>query len=110
MCIKLMFFVHFRLTSPLILIVLAACVWINYKVRQIQTTVTIFGRPLNTNQQCVAVSCASVPILYLAGAGAALFWVLGASAFFVSLHAVFYNIDAIVTEEEADGFTLSETV
>lgn len=75
----------------------------------------------------MALNVASVPILFLVGAGSALFWTLGkllkncnetvsnflssfigASCFVISLHAIFYNIDAIVTEE-SEGF-LSEVV
>lgn len=67
-----------------------------------------FSRQLNTSQQCAAVGIAAVPLLYLAGAGAVMFWVLGASFFVISLHAAFYNIDAIVTED-MESF-LSETV
>jgi PRA1 family protein 1 len=37
-----------------------------------------------------------------------MFWVLGASFFVISVHAGFYNIDAIVTED-TEGF-LAETV
>lgn len=79
-----------------------------YKIKKINTPVTLFKKELNTNQQCILVNCASVPVLYICGAGAAIFWVLGASVFFISLHAAFYNIDAIVTED-MEGF-LSETV
>ncbi|XP_040152787.1 prenylated Rab acceptor protein 1 [Anopheles arabiensis] len=100
--------VYCLLTSPLILIVLGAVFYACYKIKQISTPVAFFSKQLNTNQQCVAVGVASVPVLYLAGAGAVMFWVLGASFFVISLHAVFYNIDAIVTED-TETF-LSETV
>jgi len=42
-------------------------------------------------------------VLFLVGAGAVLFWTLGASCFVIAMHAIFYNIDAIVTEEN-EGF------
>jgi PRA1 family protein 1 len=71
-------------------------------------TFTVMGRQLDVNQQCIVANVAAVPILYLAGAGTALFWVIGASCFVISLHACFYNIDAIVTED-TEGF-LAETV
>lgn len=71
----------FRLTSPLILIVLGAVFYACYKIKKINTPVTLFKKELNTNQQCILVNCASVPVLYICGAGAAIFWVLGASVF-----------------------------
>ncbi|XP_059619932.1 prenylated Rab acceptor protein 1 [Phlebotomus argentipes] len=96
------------LTSPLILIVLGGVFYACYKVRQLNTKITILQRELNAGQQCILINCAAIPILYLAGAGAAMFWVLGASFFVISLHAVFYNIDAVVTED-TETF-LAETV
>ncbi|XP_055683784.1 prenylated Rab acceptor protein 1 [Lutzomyia longipalpis] len=96
------------LTSPLILIVLGGVFYACYKVKQHNTKITIFQRELNAGQQCILINCAAIPILYLAGAGAAMFWVLGASFFFISLHAIFYNIDAVVTED-TETF-LTETV
>lgn len=81
----------------------------SYKIKQNAfPEVSIFGRKLNTNQQVMAVNISSIPILYLCGAGAVIFWVIGASIFVIGLHAGFYNIDAIVTED-AENF-LSEVV
>lgn len=100
--------VYCLLTSPLILIVLGAAFYACYKIKQANAPVAFFSRQLNTNQQCIAVNIASVPLLYLAGAGAVMFWVIGASFFVISLHAAFYNIDAIVTED-TESF-LTETV
>ncbi|XP_063695763.1 prenylated Rab acceptor protein 1 [Culicoides brevitarsis] len=100
LCVFLGLVVYCLLTSPLILIVICGTFYLSYKIKQGAFPVpTIFGKQLNTNQQCLLVNIASVPILYLFGGGSALFWVIGASVFFISLHAAFYNIDAIVTEE-----------
>lgn len=100
--------IYCLITSPLLLLILGAVAYGSHKIKKAQMPITIFGQQLGTNQQIMVVNFASVPILYLAGAGAALFWTLGASCFVISLHAVFYNIDAIVTEEN-EGF-LSEVV
>lgn len=108
LCIFLILMIYCLITSPLILIVLAVVFYACYKIRQAQTALTLFGKRINTYQQCLIVNFASMPLLYLAGAGAALFWVLGASFFVITLHAIFYNIDAIVTED-TEGF-LAETV
>ncbi|GAB0096868.1 PRA1 family protein [Sergentomyia squamirostris] len=96
------------LTSPLILIVLGGVFYACYKVKQYNSKITLLGREFNAGQQCILINCAAIPILYLAGAGAAMFWVLGASFFVISLHAIFYNIDAVVTED-TETF-LAETV
>jgi len=101
-------FMYCLLTSPLILIVILGSMYGCYKIKQAATTITVFKKQLNTNQQCIVVNLATMPVLYLVGAGAVMFWVMGASVFVVSLHAAFYNIDALVTEE-TEGF-LAETV
>ncbi|TMW51987.1 hypothetical protein DOY81_002905 [Sarcophaga bullata] len=100
--------IYCLITSPLILFVLAGVAYASHRVRKAQTPVSVFGHQLSTGHQIMALNIASVPILFLVGAGSALFWTLGASCFVISLHAVFYNIDAIVTEE-TEGF-LSEVV
>lgn len=107
-CLVLVLMLYCLITSPLILVVLCGIMYACYKIRQSQTALTVFGRRLNTYQQCLLVYFAAAPVLYLAGAGQAFLWVLGASMFVISLHAGFYNIDAIVTED-TEGF-LAETV
>ncbi|XP_055840426.1 prenylated Rab acceptor protein 1 [Episyrphus balteatus] len=100
--------IYCLITSPLVLIVLAASAYICHRVRKAATQFTVFDRTLTTKQQYIIISLASMPVLYLAGAGELMFWTLGASCFVISLHAIFYNIDAIVTED-TEGF-LSEVV
>jgi len=68
----------------------------------------LMGHSLSPKQQIVGLNLLAAPLLFLAGAGAVLFWTLGASCFVIFMHAVFYNIDAIVTEEN-EGF-LSQVV
>lgn len=109
MCVFLGLFIYCLITSPLILIVIGCALYVCYKLKQKNQSVTVFQREVNTNQQCIAVHCATLPVLYLAGAGAVMFWVIGASFFFISIHAMFYNIDAIVTEESEVPF-LSEVI
>ena len=45
----------------------------------------------------------SLPVYYIVGAHGAMFWVLGASFTVITLHAAFYNIDALVLEKESFG-------
>lgn len=102
------FFYFSRVTSPLILIILGAVFYGCYRLKKTEIPFTLFNRELNSNQQCLLLLVASIPVLYLLNAGAMMFWVIGASFFVISLHAAFYNIDAIVTED-LEGF-LAETV
>lgn len=108
LCIAMFFMIYCLITSPLLLIVLAGSLYLCYRLRKANTNFTLFGRQLNSNQQCIALNVACIPILYIVGVGAAMFWTIGASCFVVSLHAVFYNIEAVVTED-TEGF-LSEVV
>jgi len=100
--------IYCLITSPLVLIVLIGVAYACHRIRKAQPSLALFGYQLTANHQIMAVNAASLPILFLVGAGAALFWTLGASCFVISCHAIFYNIDGIVTEEN-EGF-LSEVV
>ncbi|KAK5638143.1 hypothetical protein RI129_012438 [Pyrocoelia pectoralis] len=99
------------ITSPLLLFALAGSFYIGYKlsVRHSEgKTITIFGHQLALAQQYGILSICSMPVFYLVGAGAAMFWVLGASFFVITLHAVFYNIDAVIEDES--NFSLMQSV
>jgi len=100
--------IYCLVTSPLILLVICGVFYICHRIRKAQVPVQIFGHQLSVQNQLIATNIAAIPVLVLVGAGSLLFWTLGASIFVISLHAAFYNIDAIVTEE-AEGF-LSEVV
>lgn len=97
------------LTSPLLLIVMAAGAYAQIRARRLAEPVQLFGQPLTASHRSALVGIVTAPFLYLVGAGAALFWVLGATCAFVGGHATFYNSEAIRDREEADGFLL-ETV
>ncbi|XP_788641.3 prenylated Rab acceptor protein 1 [Strongylocentrotus purpuratus] len=81
------------MTSPMLIIFLGALFgafyWINVKNQS--RKLKIGSYELTLIQQYGAVAMLSIPLFFLAGAGSAVFWVLGASFFFVMLHAVFYN-------------------
>lgn len=49
----------------------------NYRLRQIEGPVLLFGKLFSINQLCIALNIAAVPILYLFGAGQIMFWVIG---------------------------------
>lgn len=73
----MLFCVWYRITSPLILLVIASLMYASYRVRQIQGPVVLFGKLFSVNQLCIALNIAGIPILYLFGAGNIMFWVVG---------------------------------
>ncbi|KAJ4444804.1 hypothetical protein ANN_06601, partial [Periplaneta americana] len=99
------------ITSPLLLIAVAASLGACYilSLKNSERKINIIGYELTLAQQYGLVAVCSLPLFYLAGAGAAIFWVLGASIFVITLHAAFYNIDAILnTEEEKIDLMMEE--
>lgn len=70
----------------------------------------IFNHKLTLAQVYTLVGICSLPIFYLVGAGAALFWVLGVSWFLITLHAAFYNIDSVLCpgEDELNSLVMQE--
>ncbi|XP_034653617.1 prenylated Rab acceptor protein 1 [Drosophila subobscura] len=100
--------IYCLITSPLILFVLGGAAFLCHRLRARNTNITVMGNQLTPRQQIIAVNLGATPLLFLVGAGAVLFWTLGASCFVIASHAIFYNIDAIVTEEN-EGF-LAEVV
>lgn len=101
------------LTSPLLLLAVAgsllACHQLSRRQALAGAPLRLLGRELTPLQQYGLVAACSLPLYYVAGAGAALFWTLGASCIVISLHAAFYNIDALIAEPE-DAFGLTEHV
>lgn len=97
------------MTSPLLIIFLAALFgafyWINVKNQS--RKLKIGSYELTLAQQYGAVALLSFPLFFIAGAGSAVFWVIGASFFLIMLHAVFYNpqdqLEEIQMEEVSFG-------
>ncbi|GJQ85074.1 hypothetical protein Trydic_g3730 [Trypoxylus dichotomus] len=91
------------ITSPLVLLAISGSFYAGYKLsqRHRERKFILLGKELTLAQQYGIVAMCSMPIYYLVGAHGAMFWVLGASLFIITLHAAFYNIDALVNEEES---------
>merc|ERR1712058_18065 len=64
--------------------------------------IAVAGHEGTLAQQYAAIAVASIPFFLLAGAGGVVFWVLGASMFFISVHAAFYNYDALDVPEDQE--------
>merc|ERR1712002_341695 len=98
------------ITSPLLLIAILVFFIISYIIstRPADTPLKVFGHEVSTTQQYALAALCSFPLFFLAGAGSAVFWVLGVSFFLVCLHASFHISAEEGTSEEGIPFT--ETV
>ncbi|CAL1266473.1 unnamed protein product [Larinioides sclopetarius] len=94
--------VYCILTSPLLLIAIAALLGSCYiiKLKNETRDISLFGQKLTVAHQYALVSIFAFPLFYLAGAGQVVFWILGASFFFIMLHATLYQLPASSEEEE----------
>lgn len=96
------------LTSPVLLIAMAACLGACYiiNLKNADKKIVVLGKEVSLAQQYAAVGVLSFPLFWIAGAGSAVFWVIGASLFCILLHASMYN-----GGDEQDPFELEmETV
>lgn len=88
------------ITSPMLLIALTvlfgACYIIYLKT--LQSKMVLFGRELTTANQYGIAGAVSFPFFWLAGAGAAVFWVLGATLVVIGSHASFHEVEGDVEE------------
>ncbi|PNF23740.1 hypothetical protein B7P43_G17244 [Cryptotermes secundus] len=100
------------ITSPLLLIAVAASLGVCYilSMKNSEWKITVFAYELTLAQQYGLVAVCFLPLFYIAGAGAAMFWVLGTSVFIITLHASFYNIDAVLNLEDEKMDVLIEDV
>jgi hypothetical protein len=103
----LLLWVYCLITSPLLLLVMAAAGGVCYfiSVKNQEQKISVAGHEISLAGQYGLVLLCSIPLLLLAGAGGVVFWVLGASLFCVSLHAGFYNYDALDVPEDQEPLT-----
>lgn len=106
-CVFFILFIYCILTSPLLLLVLAAVLAAGYIItlKNAERPLKIFGRKLNLGQQYFGLAICSLPLLYVVGAGGAFFWVIGASLFVISLHASVHSVEAVQPSPLAEPFS-----
>lgn len=102
LCVSLVLVVYCILTSPLLLLAIGAYLFALYAVTARSATgrqVTLPGgfRP-NLQQQYSFLTLISLPLLWVAGAPSAVFWVIGASFVVVGLHASMYSSEKSLAE------------
>merc|ERR1711872_866396 len=92
------------ISFPLLLIVIAGAGGAAYfaSVKNETRKIAIAGHEVTLAQQYAAIATASIPFFLLAGAGGIVFWVLGASLFFITAHAAFYKYDALEVPEDQE--------
>jgi len=108
-------FLYCLIASPLLLFAVmgsfSVCYWIFTRNYGQDRRTVLFGRELTLAQQYSIVGLCSMPVFYIVGAGAALFWVMGASCFLIAIHAAFYDVQSLLEpEEESFELTMEEVV
>jgi len=103
----LILFLYCLVTSPLLWVVMGmaggACYYISVKNQN--QKITVAGHEISLAGQYALVALFCIPLFLLAGAGGIVFWVLGASLFTISMHAAFYNYDALDVPEDQEPLT-----
>ncbi|XP_004924629.1 prenylated Rab acceptor protein 1 isoform X1 [Bombyx mori] len=103
-------FAYCLITSPLLLITMVASFFGYRKLTSGPNTWKIGGWELTKTQQYVIAAAGSMALCWLAGAGAVLFWVLGATVTVVALHASFFDAEALPNLEDPEQFPMIEQV
>ncbi|XP_066575531.1 prenylated Rab acceptor protein 1 [Amia ocellicauda] len=83
------------ISSPLLLLALAVFVGAFYIIhlRSQESKLMLFGREVTGGHQLGLAGAVSFPVFWLAGAGAAVFWVLGAALVVIGSHAAFRELE-----------------
>ncbi|XP_026323645.1 prenylated Rab acceptor protein 1 isoform X2 [Hyposmocoma kahamanoa] len=101
-------FIYCLITTPLLLIAMVASFFGYRKLTSGPNNWKIGGWELSKTQQYAVAAAASMVICWLAGAGAVLFWVLGATVTVVALHAGFYDAESLPQLEDPEQFPMIE--
>lgn len=96
LCVSLVLVIYCILTSPLLLLAIIVYLMSLYAITARSATgryLRIAGYRPNLQQQYSFITLISLPLLWVAGAPSAVFWVIGASFVVVGLHASMYCIE-----------------
>ncbi|KAM6968216.1 prenylated Rab acceptor protein 1 [Aplochiton taeniatus] len=88
-------------SSPMLLIALGVFAGAFYIIhlKALESKLVILGKELTVPHQLSLAGAVSLPVFWLAGAGAAVFWVLGATLFVIGSHAAFRQLEGGDMEE-----------
>lgn len=97
LCVFLILLVYCILSSPLLFLALSASFGAGYilTLKNAERPIKLLGKRLTLGQQYLGLAVCSLPLFYLVGAGAAVFWVMGASLFVIGLHGSIYAIETV---------------
>ena len=89
------FFFYFRITTPLLLIVMAFNMGLCYymTLKNQEKKIKIWNVEMSPSQQYTLITLIALPFYYWAGVGSAIFWVLGKSFFIKFRISKFININ-----------------
>lgn len=89
------------ISSPMLLIALAVFAGAFYIIhlKSLESKLVVLGKELTMPHQMSLAGAISLPVFWLAGAGAAVFWVLGATLFVIGSHAAFRELEGSDMEE-----------
>jgi len=103
-CVFLVLVLYCLISSPLLLVVIAGAGGASYyaAVKNEGRKIAVAGHEISLAQQYGVIAVTAIPFFLLAGAGGIIFWLLGASLFFITAHAAFYNYDALDVPEDQE--------
>ncbi|XP_032236125.1 prenylated Rab acceptor protein 1 [Nematostella vectensis] len=91
--VVLLLTVYCVVTTPLLLVAISVagggCWYLTYKMEG--KKIKMFGREFSVIEQYGIIALLCLPLLFLASAGSAVFWIIGASVFIILLHASFLD-------------------
>jgi hypothetical protein len=105
--------VYCIVTNPVLLFALAFCVavWWLMAIKNKGENIKLLGRETSAMEMYMVVGVIMIPVLYFAGAGSTVFWIIGASVVVVLVHAIFILVPADSTttsDPELGGIILED--
>jgi len=88
-------------SSPMLLIAMAVFAGAFYIIhlKSLEQKLVVLGKEMQVPHQAGLAGAVSLPVFWLAGAGAAVFWILGATLFVIGSHAAFREVEGESVEE-----------
>ncbi|XP_072317397.1 prenylated Rab acceptor protein 1 [Eucyclogobius newberryi] len=89
------------ISSPMLLIALAVFAGAFYIIhlKSLEKKLVVMGKELAVPHQMSLAGAVALPVFWLAGAGAAVFWILGATLFVIGSHAAFREVEGSDLDE-----------
>lgn len=98
-------------TNPTLLFAVAFCVavWWFMSIKNKGENIKLLGRETSAAEVYLVVGVVMIPVLYFAGAGSTVFWIIGASVVVVLVHALVISVpDSTLPDPELGGIVLED--